>query len=59
MPDEITELTELMETYRRRSREMPYRPIAAAYSDAADDIQEMIAGLRAASAAHRLPARLA
>jgi hypothetical protein len=59
MPDEIAELTKLMETYRRRSRDMPYRPIAEAYADAADDIQEMIAGLEAASPAPRLRPRLA
>jgi hypothetical protein len=40
----ITELRELMESYRRRSQSEPATPIAAAYAEAADDLEEIIAG---------------
>ncbi len=45
---DITELSELMEIYRRRSKLVPFQPVAAAYAEAADDLQEMVAELKAA-----------
>lgn len=45
MPDEITELRKLAEAYRRRSTAAPFNPVAAAYAEAADQLDEMIAGL--------------
>ncbi len=37
-----TELRGLMESYRRRSKSIPYQPIAAAYADAADQLEEIM-----------------
>jgi CBS domain-containing protein len=42
MPAEITELRELMESYRCRSKSVPFQPIAAAYADVADHLEEII-----------------
>jgi hypothetical protein len=56
MADEIAELTELMECYRNSSKAASSRPIAVAYKRAAHDLEEMIAGLRAASPVAQLPA---
>jgi cytochrome c551/c552 len=54
MSNEIAELSELMECYRRRSKSVHLLPIAAAYADAADQLEEMIAGLKPAPPpAHR------
>lgn len=57
MPENVAELTELMEAYRRRSRAVPFRPIAEAYAEAAGDLEEILAGRKAAEKAtssHRL-----
>jgi len=59
MPNEIAELTELMECYRGRSKVVPFRPIAAAYAEAAEDLEEMIAGLKSPLPVSRVPAPLA
>jgi hypothetical protein len=45
-----------MECYRKRSKAVPFRPIATAYADAAKDLEEMIAGLGAASSLSSVPA---
>lgn len=47
MREDIADLSELMEVYRRRSKEVPFQPIAAAYAEAADDLQELLAELKA------------
>jgi hypothetical protein len=45
---EIAELCELLESYRRKSRSVGWQPLAAAYADAADQIEETIAEMKAA-----------
>jgi hypothetical protein len=45
MPDDIAQLTELMESYRDRSRAIRFRPVSAAYADAANELEEIIAAL--------------
>jgi hypothetical protein len=42
MADTIAELRELMESYRHRSKAVPFRPVADAYAEAADNLEEMI-----------------
>jgi hypothetical protein len=42
MSDEISELRERMEYYRRRSKSVPFRPIAAAYAEAADQLEDSV-----------------
>jgi hypothetical protein len=49
VPDDVAELTELMQAYRSRSKAVPFRPIAAAYAEAANDLQELIAGFEPSS----------
>jgi cytochrome c551/c552 len=53
---EIADLRELMEAYRRKSRSVGWQPVAAAYADAADQIEETIAEIKAASPPVRHPA---
>ncbi len=43
MPDEIAELRERINDYRRRSKSL-YKPIAAAYADAADELEAKLKG---------------
>jgi hypothetical protein len=43
MRENIAELTELMEAYRRRSKAVPSRPIAEAYAEAAGDLEDILA----------------
>lgn len=47
MREDIADLSELMEIYRRRSKAVPFQPVAAAYAEAADDLQEILAELKA------------
>jgi hypothetical protein len=53
---EIAELCELLEAYRRKSRSVGWQPLVAAYADAADQIEETIAEMKAASPPARHPA---
>ena len=45
MPDNLADLSELMESYRRRARAIPFGPISGAYADAADELEAIIAEL--------------
>ena len=42
MSDDLAKLRERMDLYRRRSEFVRLRPIAAAYGEAADQLEEMI-----------------
>jgi hypothetical protein len=42
MADKINELRELMDHYRRKARSVGILPLAAAYGEAADRIEETI-----------------
>ena len=53
MPENIAELSELMKVYRRRSKAVPFLPVAAAYARAADDLEEMLADLKSPHARTR------
>jgi hypothetical protein len=43
MTDQIAELHELMEAYRRRSEIVRFTPVATAYAEAADQLEQVIA----------------
>jgi hypothetical protein len=40
--DDVAKLRERIDLYRRKSEFIPLRPIAAAYGDAADQLEDMI-----------------
>lgn len=42
MADKVEELRELMDRYRRKARSVGILPLAAAYDEAADQIEETI-----------------
>ena len=57
MRENIAELTELMEAYRRRSKAVPFRPIAEAYAEAAGDLEDILAARKVekgATSSHRI-----
>ena len=42
MADQIAELRDLLDSYRRRSKSVRFTPVATAYAQAADDLEEMV-----------------
>jgi len=54
MPDEIVELRELTGLYRRRSTS-PITPIADAYAEAADHLEDILAGVRRPAPFNEVP----
>ena len=53
MAGQIAEWRELLEAYRRRAECVPFRPVAAAYAEAADELEKRVAGL--SSTENRVP----